>query len=232
MKSILMKSALVLALGIAPAAGFARSAQTDLQVQPDQSGCQMGVNTLKPSGQQLAQTSDGASQQGGSAGQTTDSQPGVEKSNPTTEGEAQAPAKPGTEQQGAAEGSATTEETTGQTGTQSEDATKSQKVVPTDDTAKSQSQPSTETTGSVKVTTKQQTEIRQVITESKAEPVDNVDFDVNVGVEVPRTVELRPLPPRIVRIVPRYESYEYFVLADGRIVIVDPNSMEIVLIIA
>ncbi|TIU54111.1 MAG: DUF1236 domain-containing protein, partial [Mesorhizobium sp.] len=39
------------------------------------------------------------------------------------------------------------------------------------------------------------------------------------------------LPARIVKIVPAYEYYEYFVLADGRIVIVDPDTYKIVLIL-
>src|SRR5688572_25549992 len=46
-------------------------------------------------------------------------------------------------------------------------------------------QPSTETTGSIDINTEQRTEITQVIREEKADPVD-VDFDVNVGVAVPR----------------------------------------------
>lgn len=45
-------------------------------------------------------------------------------------------------------------------------------------------------------------------------------------------VKLRPLPTRIVKIVPRYEGYLFFVLADGRIVIVEPSSLEIVVILA
>ncbi len=105
-------------------------------------------------------------------------------------------------------------------------------LAPDDDTAKTQDQPSSETTGSVNLTTEQRTEIRQVITETKAEPVGDVNFEINVGVAVPRSIELQPLPPRIVRIVPRYEHYEYFVLADGRIVIVEPDTLEIVLVIA
>ncbi|WP_417020922.1 DUF1236 domain-containing protein [Candidatus Phyllobacterium onerii] len=97
--------------------------------------------------------------------------------------------------------------------------------------AKSSSQTSNETTGSVNVTAEQKTKIKQVITETKAEPVRDVNFEVNVGVAVPRTVELQPLP-RIVKLVPRYEGYRYFLLVDGRIVIVDPDSLEIVLVIA
>lgn len=81
------------------------------------------------------------------------------------------------------------------------------------------------------VTTEQRTEMRQIIAEEKVEPVASADFDVSIGMAVPRTVEVHPLPPRIVTLVPAYEGYKYFVLADGRIVIVDPNSLQIVYII-
>ena len=50
-----------------------------------------------------------------------------------------------------------------------------------------------------------------------------MNFEMNVGTRIPQTVELHPLPPRIVKIVPRYEGYRYFLLADGRIIIVDPD---------
>ncbi|RWX58812.1 DUF1236 domain-containing protein, partial [Mesorhizobium sp. M4B.F.Ca.ET.089.01.1.1] len=82
------------------------------------------------------------------------------------------------------------------------------------------------------VTVEQKTEITNVIRETKITPVDRVDFDISVGIEVPRhKVRLHRLPPRIVKIVPAYETYEYFVLADGRIVIVDPDTLKIVIIL-
>ncbi len=82
------------------------------------------------------------------------------------------------------------------------------------------------------MTVEQKTEITQILKQEKVEPVAEVDFDISVGIEVPRQkVELRRLPPRIVEIVPAYEAYEYFVLADGRIVIVDPDTLKIVLIL-
>jgi hypothetical protein len=93
-----------------------------------------------------------------------------------------------------------------------------------------QQKPSNETTASVDISTEQKTEITQVFRSEKAEPVD-IDIDVNVGVVVPRTVTLRPLPPRVIEIVPAYSSYEYFVLADGRIVIVEPGTFKVVYIL-
>ncbi|WP_214474238.1 DUF1236 domain-containing protein [Mesorhizobium sp. dw_380] len=82
------------------------------------------------------------------------------------------------------------------------------------------------------VTVEQRTQITQIIHETRVQPVASVDFDISVGVEVPRhKIRLHRLPARIVKIVPAYERYEYFVLADGRIVIVDPDTYEIVAIL-
>ncbi|TIP15034.1 DUF1236 domain-containing protein [Mesorhizobium sp.] len=135
------------------------------------------------------------------------------KATATTEQQAQDKAKVQTEQQTQGEaGAATEQQTQGKTSAEPQDET---------------------STGSIEnVTVEQKTEITQILKEEKVEPVASIDFDISVGVEVPRDkVRLYRLPPRIVKIVPAYESYEYFVLADGRIVIVDPDTLEIVLIL-
>jgi hypothetical protein len=89
---------------------------------------------------------------------------------------------------------------------------------------------SDETTASVNISTEQSTEIRQVIVKEAPPPVD-LDISVSVGVEVPRTIELRPLPERVIHIVPQYRGYRFFVLADGRIIIVKPKTYEVVYIL-
>lgn len=93
-----------------------------------------------------------------------------------------------------------------------------------------------ETTGSTNATAdisdEQRTEIHQTIVESHVEPVAHVDFDIDVGIAVPSTIVLHPLPPRIVEIVPAYRGYEFFMLADGRIIIVDPGTHAIVYVLA
>jgi hypothetical protein len=104
---------------------------------------------------------------------------------------------------------------------------------PAQGTAKQTEQGGTSTTNqTVNVTVEQKTEITQVIKETKIEPVD-VDFDVQIGIAVPQTVKvkLQPLPKRIVKIVPAYQGYLFFVLADGRIVIVEPSTLKIVVIL-
>lgn len=98
------------------------------------------------------------------------------------------------------------------------------------DQAADDQQPSNETTASIDITTEQKTQIREIIRETKVEPAD-IDIDLRVGIEVPRTVELHPLPPRFIEIVPEYREYVYFVLVDGRVVIVKPDTYEVVYII-
>jgi hypothetical protein len=58
----------------------------------------------------------------------------------------------------------------------------------------------------------------------------NVNFDVTVGTRIPRNVHVVVLPEEIVRIVPEYRGYEYFLVGD-EIVVVDPSTLEIVAII-
>jgi hypothetical protein len=45
------------------------------------------------------------------------------------------------------------------------------------------------------------------------------------------TVHLEPLSPTIIKIVPKYRGFLFFLLADGRIVIVNPHTLKIVVII-
>ncbi|QFY62978.1 DUF1236 domain-containing protein (plasmid) [Rhizobium grahamii] len=86
-------------------------------------------------------------------------------------------------------------------------------------------------TMNVNITVEQRTEIRQVVKEVHVQPVREVSFAVSVGTRIPKKVRLERLPPRIVKIVPEYEGYEFFILADGRIIIVDPSALTIVYIV-
>ncbi len=89
----------------------------------------------------------------------------------------------------------------------------------------------TNTKTNVNISFEQQTEIRTAVKEVRVEPVKEVNFTVSVGTKIPKKVRLERLPTRIVKIVPQYEGYRFFILADGRIVIVDPNALTIVYII-
>jgi len=84
-------------------------------------------------------------------------------------------------------------------------------------------------TGSIDLSAEQQTEMRTILSEG-ATPVEG-DFEISVGAMVPDTVTVQPLPPQFVEVVPQYEGYRYFVLADGRIVIVEPDTLEVVYVL-
>ncbi|RWC90286.1 MAG: DUF1236 domain-containing protein, partial [Mesorhizobium sp.] len=158
----------------------------------------------------------------GKAGAKTDEQ-AQGKAGASTDQQAQGKAKVQTDQQAQGKAGATTDQ-------QAQGKAK----VQTDQQAqgKASTQDKTSTASINNVTVEQKTQITQVFRETKVEPVASVNFDVSVGIEVPRhKIRLHRLPARIVKIVPAYEAYEYFVLADGRIVIVDPDTYKIVLIL-
>ena len=77
----------------------------------------------------------------------------------------------------------------------------------------------------------QKTELRTAVTEAGVEPLASVDFDLRIGVTIPQTVALHPLPPRFVKVIPAYADYRFFMLADGTIIIVDPGSWRIVYVL-
>ena len=58
----------------------------------------------------------------------------------------------------------------------------------------------------------------------------NVNFSLTVGTVVPRTVTVVVLPAVVVEIYPAWRGYKYFLVGD-RIVIVDPDTLRIVMII-
>ncbi len=86
------------------------------------------------------------------------------------------------------------------------------------------------TSKNVSLTTEQKTTIRQKVLTSSAPRVEHVDFDVKVGVAVPRTVRVAPLPTTIVEIEPEWRGYMYFVSGD-QIIVVEPGSLRIVAVL-
>jgi hypothetical protein len=55
--------------------------------------------------------------------------------------------------------------------------------------------------------------------------------NITVGAVVPATAVLQPVPREIFSVVPETQGYEYFVLADGRIVLVHPADNTIAMIL-
>jgi hypothetical protein len=83
--------------------------------------------------------------------------------------------------------------------------------------------------GSVTLSQEQRTKVQGAFARHKGQSA-NVNITVNVGVAVPRTVVLRPIPQDIIVIVPAYRRYRFFVVGD-KICIVDPATYRIVEII-
>jgi hypothetical protein len=69
-----------------------------------------------------------------------------------------------------------------------------------------------------------------VVRDRNVARADNVNFNIRVGVAVPRTVHVAVLPPEVVTIVPEYRGFEYVVVGD-QLLIIDPNTLEIVAIL-
>jgi Protein of unknown function (DUF1236) len=83
----------------------------------------------------------------------------------------------------------------------------------------------------VQLSEQQRTNVGQTLTrEKQLNRVTNVNFSINVGTRVPRSVRLVALPASVIALVPAYRSYQYFAV-DDRICIVDPATYEIVEVI-
>jgi hypothetical protein len=101
--------------------------------------------------------------------------------------------------------------------------------------AESKSSTTTTTTGQAgtraQLTTEQRTKISSVIKSQHVESVNNVNFSVSVGTRVPReSIRVHTLPSEIVSIYPQWRGYDFIVVHE-KIVIIDPNTYEIVEII-
>jgi hypothetical protein len=84
---------------------------------------------------------------------------------------------------------------------------------------------------SVNLSSEQRTKIHQVIVADRSAPrVSRVDFQLNVGVAVPRSVKLAAVPSTIIEIQPAWRGFEYFLVGE-EIVIVNPRTMEIVAVV-
>jgi len=226
MKHILITS--MLALGIGCGAAVAQTPPAETQSGGDANCAAGAANCQKGSKMKMGEQAQG-------------------KAKAQTDQQAQGKPKARTDEQAQGKAGATDQQTQGKAKVQTDQQAQGKAGATTDQQAQgkakvqtdqqAQGKTSTQTdqgsTASISnVTVEQKTQITQVIKETRVEPVSNVDFDISVGIEVPRhKIRLHRLPARIVKIVPAYESYEYFVLADGRIVIVDPDTLKIVLIL-
>ncbi|MGL5167332.1 MAG: DUF1236 domain-containing protein [Afipia sp.] len=81
-----------------------------------------------------------------------------------------------------------------------------------------------------KLSGEQRTTIRTSITKQNIKPVTNINFSINVGTRVPRTVGFHPLPAEVVTIYPDWRGYEFFLVND-QIIVVNPRTLEIVAVL-
>jgi hypothetical protein len=240
MKNILLTTTMAFGLGIAAGPSFAQSQQ------PDASG---GQTVCQP-GDPNCPASDSSGAAGGTAGQPMDNQAG-DATTPKMDSQAGDATAPKVDSQAgdatapkvdSQAGDATTPKMDSQAGDATAPKVDSQAGDATAPKVDSQAGDATQPTpdgdktasiGDVEVTAEQKTEVRRVISEVQVDPVelDDIDVDISVGVAVPRTIRVQPLPPRIVEIVPEFEDYVFFVLADGRIIILEPDTYEIVYVL-
>jgi hypothetical protein len=81
-----------------------------------------------------------------------------------------------------------------------------------------------------KLSGEQRTKITTVIRSQHVAPVNNVNFSISIGTRVPRDVSFHPLPVEVVTYYPEWRGYEFFLVGD-QIVVVDPQTLEIVAVL-
>jgi hypothetical protein len=78
-----------------------------------------------------------------------------------------------------------------------------------------------------KLEAKQRTVVKQTITKRNVRPV-NVNFSINVGAVVPRTVVLYDLPDTLIEFEPGYSRYKFVMSDDNTILVIDPETWTII----
>ena len=89
-------------------------------------------------------------------------------------------------------------------------------------------QPGNQHADRVQVTEQQRSGVRERLFKEGKFQRTRLNVRVNVGTRVPRSVHLLPLPLFIVELAPSYRGYNYIVLEDETICIVDPQSYDVV----
>ena len=142
-----------------------------------------------------------------------------------------------------AQGPSTKQEKMGEGQVQGQGSQKNERATQREETQKSQVQGKDQKQGtqqnaqgkasakSVQLSSEQRSKVRTTLTRnSRAERLNNVNFSISIGTRIPRTVRYYPLPIEVVEIVPEYRGY-YYVLVDDEILIIDPDTFEIVAVL-
>jgi hypothetical protein len=194
-----------------------KSAAKPAGAAQEQKGSTGGAMMRQPSGAKSTEKTPAASSEHATQGAAPAAKPeqrmGKDEKNEATP-QRGAQEERGTQQRGA-------QEDTGKSGASSGEQHASQKP---DSSKASHGAP-------VELSQTQRTKIQAVIGKSsEARVTTNVKFDVSVGTRVPRDVHVEVLPEDVVEIVPQYEGFDYVVVGDN-ILIIDPDSLEIVAVI-
>jgi hypothetical protein len=80
------------------------------------------------------------------------------------------------------------------------------------------------------LTSEQRTQITRSFTSVNVRPLASVNFAISVGTVIPASVELEEVPAEVVRVVPAYRGYRYFVVGK-QIIVVEPKARRIVTVI-
>lgn len=81
------------------------------------------------------------------------------------------------------------------------------------------------------ISPEQKTRVRAAFAGHRVAPARDIGVAVNVGVRIPRSVHIYAVPSAIISIVPDYRGYEYFMIDEDHVAIVDPDTLEVVDII-
>lgn len=131
----------------------------------------------------------------------------------------------GAEQKGAEEERTTTQQKGAQSETTKPNVTDSSK---TDIKQQNAGKAPSARGGNVQLSQDQRSKIHDIIGKSSSARVTtDVHFNIAVGVRVPRNVHVEVLPEDVVEVVPQYEGFDYVMVGD-QILIIDPNTLEIV----
>jgi len=87
-----------------------------------------------------------------------------------------------------------------------------------------------EARGNAHLSNQQASRIADTLWSTASPAQTSVNINIDVGEPLPGNVELMPLPPAVVSIVPEYRGYEYVVVHDA-IVIIQPSTRKVVEVI-
>jgi hypothetical protein len=133
------------------------------------------------------------------------------------------------------ENAQTQERTKTQENAQTPDSTRTQQNAQTQERGGQTQQNAAETRAangkSVQLSETQRAQVKDIIVRNRdVARVDHPDFNVSVGVTIPRTIHVAVLPEDIVTVVPEYRGFDYVVVGD-QFLIIDPQSLEVVAIL-